>query len=97
MSKAQVKAVRRRLLASGHRQNLDALHAVSKIPMRVLLDNLTLLRGDFSKLRTLAHRWQYPDAIGGVPLNLSFSAFVRYSLRREQQVARKTTKPYGRQ
>lgn len=94
MSKAQVKAVRRRLVAAGHADELLAMQAQSKVRQRTLQDCLVLLGGDVGKLRTLHSNWHM--GLFGVPNNVSLSSYIRYVLRCEAAQRNKTDRPYGR-
>lgn len=99
MSKAQVKAVRRRMLESLYgaeiRQRITSRNSSAnvQVPMRVALECAQLLQGNIDKLVELHNQWGWG---GNVPLNMSFSAYVRYVLRKERQKAKHSSKPWGR-
>lgn len=98
-AKAQVKAVRRRMLESLYGQPLRALQARiassgSPVRERAVLDAAQLVHGDIDRLGQLFDQWRFDSRAPG---NLSFNGYVRYVLRKEAAAARKTNRPYGRQ
>lgn len=103
MSKAQVKAVRRRMLESiygaeiRHRITSRNSSSGAQVPLRVALECAQLLNGDIDKLVKLHLQWGWPTGGTTVPMNLSFSAYVRYVLRKERQKRSGSNRPYGRQ